>query len=116
MTFSGAVPRTFVGAGVLTILAKPFLLVIGGQYGQIVVRGILGLLNAVALLKYKGGVERAFGRETGRWWVLLQGTQFHVVFYASRALPNMFAFGLSKFCQIGLSRELFSTLLLSSKM
>ena len=30
-----------------------------------------------------------------RWYLLLQASQFHVLFYASRTLPNMFVFGLS---------------------
>jgi hypothetical protein len=60
------------------------------------VRGILGLLNALALLSFRNALQRAFGRETGNWYILLQASQFHVIYYASRTLPNMYAFALSK--------------------
>jgi len=96
-TFPGAVPRTFVGALALAGVSKPLLLLSGGQYAQLIVRAVLGLFNAYALLKYRGSLVKAFGRDVGRWYVLLQATQFHVIYYASRTLPNMFAFGLSEF-------------------
>lgn len=96
-TFPGAVPRTFVGALALAGLSKPLLWLGCGQYSQLIVRAVLGLFNSYALLKYRGSLERAFGRDVGRWYVLLQATQFHVTYYASRTLPNMFAFGLSEF-------------------
>ena len=95
-TFPGAVPRTFVGSVALAIVSKP-LLYHSGADAQFVVRAVLGMFNAFALYKYKGAVERAFGRDAGRWYVLLQASQFHVLYYASRTLPNMFAFGLTTF-------------------
>jgi alpha-1,6-mannosyltransferase len=94
--FPGAVPRTFVGAAALAGVSRPILQVVGWQHGQLVVRAVLGLFNAFALLRYKNGVEKAFGKAAGRWYILLQASQFHVIYYASRTLPNMFAFGLSK--------------------
>lgn len=95
--FPGAVPRTFVGALALAGVSKPWIGIIGTKYAQLVVRAVLGIFNAYALLRYKAGLERAFGRNVGRWYILLQASQFHVVYYASRTLPNMFAFGLSGF-------------------
>jgi alpha-1,6-mannosyltransferase len=64
------------------------------------VRGTLGLLNSLALLYFQNGLRRAFGRITANWFILLQGSQFHVIYYMSRTLPNMYAFVLSKFSQI----------------
>lgn len=94
-------PRTFVGAATISLLSKPFLYFLGLEnsvfYSQLVVRAVLGLLNAAALLRYKNGLEKAFGKDVGRWWTLLVGSGFHVIFYASRTLPNMFAFGISEF-------------------
>lgn len=59
-------------------------------------RAVLGLFNAGCLLRFKSGLDGAFGKDVGRWFVLLMAGQFHVLFYASRTLPNMFAFGLSE--------------------
>ena len=61
------------------------------------VRAVLGLFNAFCILSFRNGVARAFGRTTANWYILLQASQFHVIFYASRTLPNFFAFGLSTF-------------------
>ncbi|KAI1394253.1 glycosyltransferase family 22 protein [Hypoxylon trugodes] len=93
--FPGAVPRTFIGPVLLAGISQPIIAAVGFQYAQLIVRGLLGLFNAGALLVFKSSVKRAFGRSTARWYALLQLSQFHILFYASRTLPNMFAFGLS---------------------
>jgi hypothetical protein len=61
-----------------------------------IARGVLGLLNAAALVQFKRAIDTAYGNVAGRWYILLQASQFHVMFYASRTLPNMFAFSISK--------------------
>ncbi|PQE29108.1 Alg9-like mannosyltransferase protein [Rutstroemia sp. NJR-2017a BBW] len=94
-TFPGAVPRTFFGALSLAAVSKPLLLLTRGRYAQFIVRAALGLFNAGALLRYGKVLKGAFGEDVGRWYMLLQICQFHVLFYASRTLPNMFAFGLT---------------------
>ncbi|TGO10995.1 hypothetical protein BTUL_0120g00330 [Botrytis tulipae] len=94
-TFSGAVPRTFFGALSLAAISKPVILLTQGKYAQIIVRGVLGLFNAACLIRYRNGLTGAFGVDVGRWYMALQVTQFHVLYYASRTLPNMFAFGLT---------------------
>ena len=109
-SFPGAVPRTFVGDVVLAGLAIPMRM--NGVDGQILgesaallsehikadryttVRTMLGLFNAIAILSYAGGVRRAFGRTACIWYLAFQGSQFHVLYYASRTLSNMFAFGI----------------------
>ncbi|KAI1461724.1 glycosyltransferase family 22 protein [Annulohypoxylon moriforme] len=93
--FPGAVPRTFIGSVLLAGIGQPIIALVGFQYAQLIVRGLLGLFNAGALLVFKANVERAFGKPTARWYALLQLGQFHIIFYASRTLPNMFAFGLT---------------------
>jgi alpha-1,6-mannosyltransferase len=90
------VPRTFVGALVLAQISRPIIALAGVQYAQFIVRAILGLFNAFTLLVFRAGLDKSFGKDVGRWYILLQAAQFHVIFYASRTLPNMFAFGLSE--------------------
>ncbi|KAK4157816.1 Alg9-like mannosyltransferase family-domain-containing protein [Chaetomidium leptoderma] len=94
-TFSGAVPRTFVGPVLLAGLAQPIVALVGFQHAQLVVRAILGLFNAACLLVFAKNLKWAYGTGTARWYLLLQASQFHIMFYASRTLPNMFAFGLT---------------------
>lgn len=95
-TFPGAVPRTFVGAVILAGVSQPVIALVGFASAQLVVRAVLGAFNAAALLVFRRAVDKAFGRATGRWWLGLMVCQFHVMFYLSRTLPNMFSFGLSK--------------------
>ncbi|RYP63814.1 hypothetical protein DL771_009097 [Monosporascus sp. 5C6A] len=93
--FPGAVPRTFLGPVVLAGTSQPIIALVGFQYAQLIVRAVLGLTNAAALLVFKFNVERALGKPVAKWYALLQASQFHVIFYASRTLPNMFAFALT---------------------
>jgi alpha-1,6-mannosyltransferase len=65
-------------------------------FDNLIVRGVLGLCNAAALVWFARSVERIFGRSAGIWYALLQASQFHVMYYASRTLPNMFALIFSK--------------------
>ncbi|EME38358.1 glycosyltransferase family 22 protein [Dothistroma septosporum NZE10] len=96
VSFPGSVPRTFVGALALAGLSGPFTSFFATPAQlQLLVRALLGLGNAAALWHLRSAVETAYGRTAGRWYVLLQASQFHVLYYASRTLPNMFAFGLT---------------------
>jgi alpha-1,6-mannosyltransferase len=95
MEFLGAVPRTFIGALMLAGVAQPILWLRDGLDRQMVVRGVLGAFNALSLTTYAGGVRKAFGKSVAFWFVLFQASQFHVFYYASRTIPNMFAFGMS---------------------
>ncbi|KAE9981522.1 hypothetical protein EG328_011559 [Venturia inaequalis] len=96
--FPGSVPRTFVGACFLSGIARVLRFVAtvkDGEDSQFLVRGILGLINAASLLSFRNAVAKTFGTTTGNWFVLLQASQFHVMYYASRTLPNMYAFALT---------------------
>ena len=60
-----------------------------------IVRGILGIANSAAILFFEQAVRQAYGITAGYWYLVLQASQFHVMYYASRTLPNMFAFAMS---------------------
>ncbi|KAL8761604.1 MAG: hypothetical protein Q9184_002279 [Pyrenodesmia sp. 2 TL-2023] len=95
LTFTGPVPRTFVGALALAGASWPFTKAIEDTASQqIIVRAILGLWNASCLLYYRNSVAEAFGRSTANWFVLFLASGFHIMYYASRTLPNFYAFGL----------------------
>ncbi|KAE8383567.1 Alg9-like mannosyltransferase family-domain-containing protein [Aspergillus bertholletiae] len=94
-TFPGAVPRTFVGATMLSAFSQPFIRLNHSIDRQLLARAILGLFNALSLLSFASGLRKAFGKTTAIWYLLYQASQFHVLYYASRTLSNMFAFGLS---------------------
>ena len=64
--------------------------------GSLIVRAVLGLYNAVCMLSFRDAVQRTFGRNAANWYVVFQASQFHMMYYASRSLPNFFALGLSK--------------------
>ncbi|KAG1863451.1 glycosyltransferase family 22 protein [Suillus tomentosus] len=97
-TFSGAVPRTFIGSILLAWLTSPVAYV-ASQWGllstkldlQIAVRLVLATLNATGLMLIRRAVCRRFGRPTGLMYVLLICSQFHLPFWMGRTLPNMFA-------------------------
>lgn len=94
-TFPGAVPRSFVGSLVLAELSIPIVKLVGDWVNtQVVIRALLGMFNAYALLSFRKTAKREFGRGVANWYLILQATQFHIIFYASRTLPNSFAFGL----------------------
>jgi len=97
-SFPGPVPRSFVGAVILSGLVSPVASVLPRMKKstlQLLVRGVLGCLNALSLLWVKQGVDTAYGKIAGRWYILLQASQFHLFYYASRTLPNMLALPLT---------------------
>lgn len=57
---------------------------------------MLGLYNAYCMISFRNGVQRAFGRNAANWYTVFQASQFHMLYYASRTLPNFFALGLSE--------------------
>ncbi|MCJ1354698.1 MAG: dolichyl-P-Man:Man(7)GlcNAc(2)-PP-dolichol alpha-1,6-mannosyltransferase [Icmadophila ericetorum] len=96
--FPGSVPRSFVGPFVIAGLARGPIGLLGNSdtrlRQQILVRLVLGLFNGFCILSFRNGVAGAFGRGAANWYVLLQASQFHIMYYASRTLSNFFAFGL----------------------
>ncbi|OKO92728.1 hypothetical protein PENSUB_12713 [Penicillium subrubescens] len=85
---------------VITIISSFLAPSLGLPLGQLFLlacrpRAILGLYNAAALGIFAQGLRNSFGQTVAVWYLLLQGSQFHLIYYASRLLSNMFAFGMT---------------------
>ncbi|OQR91028.1 dolichyl-P-Man:Man(7)GlcNAc(2)-PP-dolichyl-alpha-1,6-mannosyltransferase [Achlya hypogyna] len=92
--FPGVVPRTFIGALPVAALAAPATAVATKAVMQIGARLCLWLLSFTAWCYMKRAVGRVFGRDTAVAFSLVTAVQFHLVFYMSRTLPNIFALAL----------------------
>ncbi|KAK7205818.1 Alg9-like mannosyltransferase family-domain-containing protein [Myxozyma melibiosi] len=96
--FPGVVPRTFLGALVVAAITKPLQLLVPLRSKfdlQLIARGVLGLINWYSVVYFRGCIRRVFGKTTAFWFATFQYSQFHITYYASRTLPNMFAFPLT---------------------
>lgn len=111
--FPGAVPRSVVGATVIAKLSEHVMLLVEGVNRQILgrihlndialntglilrlARATLGLFNSFAVGIFAYALRRCYGQTVAVWYLLFQSSQFHVIYYASRPLSNMFAFGLT---------------------
>ncbi|KAJ9098442.1 hypothetical protein QFC20_005961 [Naganishia adeliensis] len=94
----GPLPRSFLPPLLLAGLSKPLVTVLNvfapirnPMVDQLLIRLILGLLNAYALTRVAKSLQKAFGKTEARVWVGFVGTGFHVVWWAGRTVPNMVA-------------------------
>ncbi|XP_020538423.1 dol-P-Man:Man(7)GlcNAc(2)-PP-Dol alpha-1,6-mannosyltransferase isoform X2 [Jatropha curcas] len=99
LEFPGVVPRTFIGALLVSILASPIVLAINllklpKIYGLITVRLALGGIILSALRFFRVQVREKFGHQVEAFFVILTAIQFHLLFYCTRALPNILALGV----------------------
>ncbi|KAI0787329.1 hypothetical protein C8Q74DRAFT_1455380 [Fomes fomentarius] len=97
-TLPGAVTRLFVGSVLLawrtwaSLRIGSWLVIFSDKFDvQVLLRIALGSWNATGLCMLRRAVSRRFGRPTSILFVLLTITQFHLPFWMSRTLPNMFA-------------------------
>uniref|UniRef100_A0A1A9UFH2 Mannosyltransferase n=1 Tax=Glossina austeni TaxID=7395 RepID=A0A1A9UFH2_GLOAU len=92
--FPGVVPRTFLGPLFIAILSSPFVMLfetlhINKFWTQYVVRAMLALIVSVAWSKWRQVVCNLYGSHVSLWLNLITLTQFHLMFYMSRTLPNI---------------------------
>ncbi|KAF7247584.1 hypothetical protein EG68_09373 [Paragonimus skrjabini miyazakii] len=84
--FPGVVPRTFVGAALLSFVCAIPISTLMPQ-----VRFILGTITVGCFLKFAQTARRRFGDTVYVRLMWISLSQFHFFFYASRSLPNTFA-------------------------
>ncbi|KAJ3417137.1 dolichyl-P-Man:Man(7)GlcNAc(2)-PP-dolichol alpha-1,6-mannosyltransferase [Chytridiales sp. JEL 0842] len=104
--YPGVVPRTFIGPMILYFFCYTFISAFTGDengmqfnsaakldpiYGLYMARGVLGFLFVLSLRSLRESTERVFGLVAGNWFAVLNLTQFHLMFWGSRTLPNIFA-------------------------
>nr|CAD1818518.1 unnamed protein product [Ananas comosus var. bracteatus] len=99
LDFPGVVPRTFIGAFLVSIIASPVVAVIHYLhvpkiYSLLAVRLALGFIVLLTLRLFRLQVKRKFGYHVEAFFAIMTALQFHLLFYSTRPLPNILAFCL----------------------
>uniref|UniRef100_A0A0E0H3T7 Mannosyltransferase n=1 Tax=Oryza nivara TaxID=4536 RepID=A0A0E0H3T7_ORYNI len=96
LEFPGVVPRSFIGALVVSVISSPAVFVmhlchVPKVYGLLAVRIVLGSIILMTLRLLRVQVKRKFGHHAEAFYLILTATQFHLLFYSTRPLPNVLA-------------------------
>ncbi|KAF3704985.1 Dol-P-Man:Man(7)GlcNAc(2)-PP-Dol alpha-1,6-mannosyltransferase [Channa argus] len=94
--FPGVVPRTFFGPLFLSMLSFPVVLLsslmdVPKFYAQVIVRASLGVCVIGALWHMQREVRRQFGSTVAGLFCWTCASQFHLMFYSTRTIPNVIA-------------------------
>ncbi|ETM54106.1 hypothetical protein, variant 5 [Phytophthora nicotianae] len=99
MEFPGVVPRTFLGSLAVAGVSRPIVSILQALGGpkfwmQVATRWVLGMMTLGSLVFFSDGVGMRFGRDVSRFLLLICACQFHLLFYMTRTLPNVYALAL----------------------
>lgn len=118
LQFPGAVPRSFLGALVASWIAFPISVGLSNPALLRVVRLVVGSLSVLAHARFRAVLTAEWGVTVGRVFALLTITQFHLPFYMSRTLPNVFALQIATLAHAefvkGTERSAYTCLVLLS--
>lgn len=99
-SFPGVVPRSFIGAALLSLIAYPIRLLLAPLESphssllhlQVMYRLLLGMISVLVLSRLRRAATAHLGARPGRLlMVLFALCQFHLPFYCSRLLPNTYS-------------------------
>nr|VDC64671.1 unnamed protein product [Brassica rapa] len=99
LEFPGVVPRTFIGAFIVSFFASPLVFIISFLgfpkiYSLVAARFVLGCIILSTLRFFRIQIRIKFGHQVESFFLLLTTLQFHLLFYSTRPLPNILALGL----------------------
>jgi alpha-1,6-mannosyltransferase len=101
LEFPGVVPRTSIGAFVIALPCSVVLsftetlgFTVPKFYEQLIVRITLAIFVVWASSEFRAAVSRLYGNSVATFCWILTLSQFHGLYYASRTLPNVFAYVL----------------------
>jgi alpha-1,6-mannosyltransferase len=92
--FPGVVPRTFLGPIIISTIVKPFTYFFSSDNKFLILlfsRFVLGALCIFCQSLFRDSIRKKFGESTSNFYALVLLSQFHLLFYMSRTLPNTFA-------------------------
>ncbi|GAB2232333.1 hypothetical protein Droror1_Dr00011365 [Drosera rotundifolia] len=116
LEFPGVVPRTFIGAWLVSVMAAPVISILSffslpKIYSLITVRLMLGGIILSTLRFFRVQIRMKFGQQVEAFFVIFTSIQFHFLFYCTRPLPNTLALGLVNMAYGNLLKGSFYTAL-----
>ncbi|CDZ96978.1 Protein involved in dolichol pathway for N-glycosylation (mannosyltransferase family) [Phaffia rhodozyma] len=98
VSFPGPLPRSFIPSLLIAGVARPVaqilsvLGLISTKFDlQILVRLVMAAISSLSLIYLSRSISIRYGSISGRFFLLLCSTQFHLPFYMGRSLPNFLA-------------------------
>ncbi|TPX74449.1 hypothetical protein CcCBS67573_g04290 [Chytriomyces confervae] len=99
LAFPGVVPRTFIGPLIMKLVTQPMVSIMTADGKKdldldwllYIARYMFAFITVHSLRILRQGTARAFGYTVASFFSLICFTQFHLVFWGSRFLPNTWA-------------------------